>query len=49
VKEQAEIASRFARCDPNSETERLAAHLAFVENRVMIGRLSQELLRLGCI
>jgi hypothetical protein len=46
VNEQAEIASRFARCDPNSETERLAAHLAFVENRVMIGRLSQERLRL---
>lgn len=49
VKEQAEIAARFASYDINSETERLAAQLAFVENRVMIGRLSQELLRLVCI
>jgi hypothetical protein len=49
VKEQAEIAARFASYETNSETERRAAHLAFVENRVMIGRLSQELLRLVCI
>jgi hypothetical protein len=49
VKEQAEIAARYASYDTKSETERLAAHLAFVENRKMIGRLSQELLRLVCI
>jgi histidinol-phosphate/aromatic aminotransferase/cobyric acid decarboxylase-like protein len=49
VREQADIAARFANYDSNSETERRAAHLAFVENRVMIGRLSQELLRLVCI
>lgn len=48
-KEQAEIAARFASYDTSSATERLAAHLAFVENRVMIGRLSQELLRIVCI
>jgi hypothetical protein len=49
VKEQAEIAARFASYDSSSETERRAAQLAFVENRKMIGRLSQELLRLVCI
>jgi hypothetical protein len=48
-KEQVDIAARFASYDTSSETERRAAHLAFAENRAMIGRLSQELLRLVCI
>jgi hypothetical protein len=48
-KEQAEIAARFATYDVSSATERRAANLAFSENRAMIGRLSQELLRLVCI
>ncbi len=48
-KEQGEIAARFASYDTSSATERRAAHLAFAENRAMIGRLSQELLRLVCI
>ena len=48
-KEQVDIAARFASYDTSSETERRAAHLAFAENRAMIGRLSQELLRLVCV
>ena len=48
-KEQGEIAARFASYDTSSATERRAANLAFAENRAMIGRLSQELLRLVCI
>ena len=48
-KEQVDIAAQFASYDTSSETERRAAHLAFAENRAMIGRLSQELLRLVCI
>jgi hypothetical protein len=48
-RELVEIAARFASYDTSSVTERRAAHLAFAENRAMIGRLSQELLRLVCI
>ena len=48
-KEQVDIAARFASYDTSSETARRAARLAFAENRAMIGRLSQELLRLVCI
>ena len=48
-KEQVDIAARFANYDTSSATERRAAHLAFAENRAMIGRLSQELLRLVCM
>jgi hypothetical protein len=47
--EQHNIAARFARYDLSTVEEQLATQLAFTDNRRLIGRLSQELLRLVCI
>jgi hypothetical protein len=47
--EQRAIAARFADYDRCTVEEKLATELAFTENRLAIGRISQELLRLVCI
>ena len=47
--EQRAIAARFANYDRYTVEEQLATALAFNENRIAIGRVSQELLRLVCI
>jgi len=44
-----EIDSRFATYSQSSVEEQRATRLALDENRVLIGRLSQELLRLVCL
>ena len=49
VEEQCAIAARFARYDQSPVEERLATELAFSENRRLIGKVSQDLLRLVCI
>ena len=46
---QSEIAARFAAYARCSVEEQLAVRLAFAENRKLLGKLSQELLRLVCL